>query len=91
MEYYFRTEDSVKLRLTNNQPYSGLFSVDLPVFQGDTVDKMTTRLARTERAVKGQNLFYLLFILIVNRLVFCIVRFNSGNISDTKGHGKTAT
>lgn len=48
----FRTEDSVKLRLTNNQPYSGLFSVDLPVFQGDTVDKMTTRLARTERAVK---------------------------------------
>ena len=51
----YRTEDSVKLRLMNNQPYSGLFSLDLPIFQGDTVDKITTRLARTERAVKGRE------------------------------------
>eukprot|EP00088_Acartia_fossae_P002624 TRINITY_DN1108_c1_g1_i3.p1 TRINITY_DN1108_c1_g1~~TRINITY_DN1108_c1_g1_i3.p1 ORF type:complete len:1178 (+),score=353.43 TRINITY_DN1108_c1_g1_i3:49-3582(+) len=48
----FRTEASVKLRLTNNQAYSGLFSLDLPVLQGDTPAKIAARLARTERGVK---------------------------------------
>ena len=41
------------MTLTNNQPHSGLFSLDLGILDGDTVNKITTRLARTERAVKG--------------------------------------
>jgi len=48
----FRTEASVKLKLTNNQAYSGLFSVDLPILEGDTPASIQTRLVRTERGVK---------------------------------------
>ena len=29
----FRCEESVKFRLVNNQPYSGLFAIDLPILQ----------------------------------------------------------
>jgi hypothetical protein len=50
-----RREESVQLRLTNNTPHSGLFSVDLPVLQEDTVQKLAARLARLERGVKGNN------------------------------------
>jgi len=49
----FRTEESVKLRLTNNEAYSGVFNLDLPIMQGDTCSSITARLARTERGVKG--------------------------------------
>jgi hypothetical protein len=48
-----RREESVKLRLTNNTPHSGLFSLDLPVLQADTLQKLAARLARLERGVKG--------------------------------------
>jgi hypothetical protein len=52
----FRSAESVKLRLTNNQPHSGLFSLDLPVLEGDTLDRLAVRLARLERGVKGKIL-----------------------------------
>jgi hypothetical protein len=46
----------VKLKLTNNQAYSGLFSVDLPILEGDTPASIQARLVRTERGVKGKHL-----------------------------------
>jgi len=49
---FFRCEESVKFRLVNNQPYSGLFAIDLPILQGDTVTKIANRIARTEKNVK---------------------------------------
>eukprot|EP00092_Neocalanus_flemingeri_P034373 GFUD01037380.1.p1 GENE.GFUD01037380.1~~GFUD01037380.1.p1 ORF type:complete len:1177 (+),score=448.54 GFUD01037380.1:84-3614(+) len=48
----FRTEPSVTLQLTNNQPHTGLFSVACPILQGDTVRNITKRLVRMERNVK---------------------------------------
>jgi hypothetical protein len=48
-----RREESVQLRVTNNTPHSGLFSLDLPVLQADTIQKLAARLARLERGVKG--------------------------------------
>ena len=45
----------MKLGFTNNQAYSGLFSVELPILQGDTPAKIALRLARTERGVKGNK------------------------------------
>jgi hypothetical protein len=39
--------------VTNNTPHSGLFSLDLPVLQADTLQKLAARLARLERGVKG--------------------------------------
>jgi hypothetical protein len=50
-----RREESVQLRVTNNTPHSGLFSLDLPVLQADTIQKLAARLARLERGVKGNN------------------------------------
>jgi len=48
----FRTAESVKLSVTNNQPHSGLFSVQLPILEGDTLSSIAHRLARLERGVK---------------------------------------
>ena len=51
--YWARSAESVRVRVSNNQPHSGLFSLELPVLQGDTVDRLALRLARLERGVKG--------------------------------------
>ena len=51
----FRTEPSVILQLTNNQPHTGLFTTACPVLQGDTVKNITRRMARMERNLKGTN------------------------------------
>ncbi len=48
----------MKLGFTNNQAYSGLFSVELPILQGDTPAKIALRLARTERGVKGNAKYF---------------------------------
>jgi len=48
----FRTEPSVILQLTNNQPHTGLFTTACPVLQGDTVKNITRRMARMERNLK---------------------------------------
>jgi len=48
----FRTEPSVTLQLTNNQPFTGLFNTACPILQGDTVRNITRRLARMERNIK---------------------------------------
>ena len=48
----FRRDPSVQMTLTNNQPHSGLFGISFPILQGDTVDKIAKRLARTEKNVK---------------------------------------
>ena len=52
----FRTEPSVTLQLTNNQPFTGLFNTACPILQGDTVKNITRRLARMERNIKGIDL-----------------------------------
>jgi len=48
----FRTEPSVTLQLTNNQPFTGLFNTACPILQGDTVRNITRRLARMEKNIK---------------------------------------
>jgi len=48
----FRTEPSLAMQLTNNQPFSGLFSLACPVLQGDNAASIGRRLARRERNVK---------------------------------------
>ena len=47
-------QPSVALRFINPQPYSGLFEVKLPIFQGDTVSQVKNRLMKTDRSkMKG--------------------------------------
>jgi len=48
----FRSEPSVILELVNNQPFTGLFSTQLGVLQGDTVARLAARLKRRERNLK---------------------------------------
>jgi len=48
----FRTEPSVALDLTNNQPFTGLFTTACPILQGDTVRNIARRLVRMERNIK---------------------------------------
>ncbi|KAH3839433.1 leucine--tRNA ligase, cytoplasmic-like [Dreissena polymorpha] len=45
----FRTEPSVMVRFINPQPSSGLFEVKLPIFQGDTLEQVKSRLQKTDR------------------------------------------
>ena len=63
----------MKLGFTNNQAYSGLFSVELPILQGDTPAKIALRLARTERGVKG-NFKHLWIKLNIRRMFFVVVK-----------------
>ena len=49
----FRTDPSVILQLTNNQAFTGVFTTDCPVLQGDTGGNIARRLARMERNIKG--------------------------------------
>ena len=51
----FRKDPSVSINLINNQPHSGVFSVNLPIMEDDTVSKLAKRLARMERLVKDPN------------------------------------
>jgi len=51
----FRTEPSVKLELVNNQIGTGVFSTSCPILQGDTAQKVASRLARLERGVKDSK------------------------------------
>ena len=47
-------QPSVALKFINPQPYSGLFEVKLPIFQGDTMSQVKTRLMKTDRSkMKG--------------------------------------
>ena len=48
----FRSEPSVQIKLINNQPHTGLFSVPFPVLDGDSKSSMAKRLHRQERNVK---------------------------------------
>lgn len=45
-----RTEPSVCVRMANSQPYSGLFEVNLPIFEDDVKSKIITRLMKTDRS-----------------------------------------
>lgn len=55
----FRTEPSVVLQMTNNQPHTGLFTTDCPILQGDTVKTISRRLAKLERNIKEGTLITL--------------------------------
>ena len=51
----YRRAPSVPLTAVNPQPGSGLFQLQLAVREGDTPRRLAARLARTERAIKGQS------------------------------------
>ena len=53
----FPFQANVEVRLTNPIPHSGLFEVRVPLFPGDTVAKVTARMARNERNIKSKILF----------------------------------
>jgi len=57
----FRTDPSVILQLTNNQAFTGVFTTDCPVLQGDTVGNIARRLARMERNIKDGTLVQLFY------------------------------
>lgn len=44
------TEPSVSVRISNCQPYSGLFEVTLPIYEGDLKSKLINRLMKTDRS-----------------------------------------
>lgn len=48
----FTTAPSLPITLLNPQPHAGLFQCCLPVYEGDTVAALITRLKRQERAIK---------------------------------------
>ena len=53
----FRSDPSVDVVMTNNQPHTGLFSVTCPVLQGDTVTNISRRIRRLERNLKGNKIY----------------------------------
>lgn len=46
----YRTEPSVPLKMVNQQQGSGLFEVSMPIFEGDILSKVATRLMKSERS-----------------------------------------
>ncbi len=46
------TLPNVKVNFINNQPHSGLFSIKLPIMDGDSVSSVARRLANLERNIK---------------------------------------
>nr|KAG5701780.1 hypothetical protein BaRGS_000770 [Batillaria attramentaria] len=46
----YRTEPSVSIRMVNQQQGSGLFEVNMPVFDGDVAAKIAARLCKSERS-----------------------------------------
>ena len=48
----FRSEPSVTLNMINNQPFSGVFQITCPILEGDTVQSVAKRMARSERNIK---------------------------------------
>merc|ERR1719391_956034 len=48
----FSCAESVKMKLTNNQPFTGLFEVCLPILEGDSLSKLLHRMARMEKLIK---------------------------------------
>jgi hypothetical protein len=77
----FLFQPSVTVRFVNPQPSSGLFEVKLPVFQGDSIEKVKARLLKTDRSKMKGNVVMLLDInlkvidriwLSVNR---CVAHF----------------
>ena len=51
----FRSEPSVTLNMINNQPFSGVFQITCPILEGDTVQSVAKRMARSERNIKVRN------------------------------------
>jgi leucyl-tRNA synthetase len=48
----FRQEESAVLRIINNQPYRPLFNLQLPVYEGDTASRLSSRVRRELRGIK---------------------------------------
>ena len=51
----FFSQDSVSIELINPQTCSGLFQMALPVMEGDNLHKLTSRMVKVERAIKGRQ------------------------------------
>jgi len=51
----FRSEPSVTLNMINNQPFSGVFQITCPILEGDTVQSVAKRMARSERNIKDDK------------------------------------
>jgi len=45
----YRNESSVQVNLLNDQPHSGLFNVEVPVYDGDSVSKLIARVVKENR------------------------------------------
>ena len=69
----FRSEPSVTLNMINNQPFSGVFQITCPILEGDTVQSVAKRMARSERNIKvrTQHMFSpilnFLFVTVFSR------------------------
>ncbi|XP_072026389.1 leucine--tRNA ligase, cytoplasmic-like [Amphiura filiformis] len=51
----FRTEPSVAVKLVNPQPHSCHFSITVPVMEGDSVNRIVSRIMKQDRNIKGDN------------------------------------
>ncbi|KAL4230623.1 Leucine--tRNA ligase [Mactra antiquata] len=71
----FSTEPSVTIRMKNPQPSSGLFEVKLPIFQNDTIDKVKTRLMKTDRSKMKDPSFIKLYRYEADQLMRKIPEF----------------
>jgi leucyl-tRNA synthetase len=53
----FCSEPFVTVEAVNPQPQNGLFAEQMRVMEGDTVSRLTARLAKNSRAIKGKELY----------------------------------
>lgn len=74
----FSTSPGLKIEFMNPTPMSGLFTQEVLVTDGDTVDKVKLRFLKESKAIKGmfsnvlvqRNIFFSLFLSIVFRFEF---------------------
>lgn len=55
----FFVETGVLVDLINPQPQSGLFSVNIKLFSGDTIAKLKNKLSKEVKSIKNGNLLTL--------------------------------
>lgn len=63
----FSSKPGVKIEFVNPIPSSGLFSLNLPIIDGDSVKDVTQRLSKSVKKIKGD------FMKNLNILVYNII------------------
>ena len=51
----FRNETAVRVRAINNQPHSGFFEIEIPVYEKDNVSRIVSRILRENRGVRDSS------------------------------------